>query len=261
MPTGSHKYFEQMDPYGGRIPTDDPEFVAKVRAKLGPEYEHLVDKNTKSQAANIGRPDAKFNYLGYYTPRNIFPSEEEYVKGKKEQAQFFKDLVSNKKQLEDMVSPNKSVYGVGAGASPQTFAHEFRHSVIHDEENNRLLDLISSNSPTQYRRNLESYYEQIHNKPADKIPLSELEYYFHEALNRADLFNTDGKDDGSYISAPMPLREKTKQTLENSGILSALPDVAQQYIQRKAAMDRVAQPYLNFGRAPPLGVPFYKDYE
>ena len=243
MPAGSHKYFEQQDPHGGRISTDDPEFVAKVRAKLGPEYEHLVDEKTKSQAANIGRPDAKFNILGYYTPRDIFPSEEEYVKKKTEKA--FKDLIAdNRNQFEDMISPNKSVYGVGAGASPRTFAHEFRHKLVNNENKNRLLDVLSSNSNTDYLKNLQFLYADIYGKFPDNVPISELEKLLHNQLGVHNLLSKQNSKD--YLPYIPHEWEDRKRTLENSGILSVLPDVAQQYIQRKAAMDRVAQPYLNF---------------
>jgi len=256
MPAGSHKYFQQIDPHGGRISTDDPEFVAQVRAKLGPKYEHLVDENKKFQAANIGDPQTRYTYLGLNFPKKEYATQKDLVDAKTQ----FLDPITSAKDKKALNSPNVSIYGIGSGASPQVFAHEFRHNVMHDERNNRLLDIISANSPTQYRRNLESYYEYIRKKPADKVPLSELEYIFHEALHSNIFKNKNGKDDEDSIYAPPPLWEKSKQALENSGILNALPDVAQQYIQRKAAMDRVAQPYLNFGRAPPLGGPHYKDY-
>lgn len=239
MPAGSHKYFEQMDPYGGRISTDDPEFVAKVRAKLGPEYEHLVDENTKSQAANIGRPDAQFNLLGYrYRAEDIDPNI--ITEERKKDAR----LATTFGQLKDILSPNKTIYGLGAGASPQTFAHEFRHKIIQDEESNRIKDVLASNSLEQYKANLRLLYEQISKKPADNVTIPELEKHLHERLNIHNFLSAHKPKD--YLPYVPHNWEDRKRTLENSGILSVLPDVAQQYIQRKAAMDRVAQPYLNF---------------
>ena len=239
MPAGSHKYFEQMDPYGGRISTDDFDFVAKVRAKLGPEYEHLVDEKTKSQAANIGRPDAKYTDLGYrYRAEHLDPNI--ITQERKKDAR----LATTFGQLEDILSPSKLVYGLGAGASPRTFAHEFRHKLVDNENKNRLLDVLSSDSHPDYVRNLRFLYENIHRKSADSVPISELEKLLHNQLGVHNLLSKQNSKD--YLPYVPHEWEDRKRTLENSGILSVLPDVAQQYIQRKAAMDRVAQPYLNF---------------
>ena len=239
MPAGSHKYFQQIDPFGGRISTDDPEFVAAVRAKLGPEYEHLVDENTRSQAANIGRPDAKYTDLGYrYRAEHLDPNI--ITQERKKDAR----LATTFGQLEDILSPSKLVYGLGAGASPRTFAHEFRHKLVDNENKNRLLDVLSSDSRPDYIKNLRFLYENIHGKSANDVPIPELEKLLH---NQLGVHNLRSAADPENYAAHVPHEwEDRKRTLENSGILSVLPNVAQQYIQRKAAMDRVAQPYLNF---------------
>jgi len=239
MPAGSHKYFEQIDPYGGRISVDDPEFVAQVRAKLGPKYKNLVDEKTKHQAANIGGPKSKYTQYGYrYRAEHLTP--EELMGAKKEDA----GLAINVGQLKDILSPDIYVYGLGAGASPRTFAHEFRHKEVGNEGKNRLLDVISSNSQPDYIKNLRLLYEHERDESSDDVPISELEKLLHRQLGLHALLNK--KDPENYAAYTPSNWEDRKRTLENSGILSVLPDVAQQYVQRKAAMDRVAQPYLNF---------------
>lgn len=243
MPAGSHKYFEQSNPFGNPTSVDDPEFVAQVRAKLGPRYEDLVNEQTKSQAANIGDFKDPYNVLGYRVRKENFKTPEDFIKAKEKDTH----LATTKKQLEDIKSPDKLIYGVGAGASPQTFAHEFRHEKIRDERENRLEDVLASNSPQQYRQNLEFLYEQIYGKKADKIPTLELEKRLGKDVSARNRWAGNKNINVENIkSIPVPWAEYARKKLSSSGILGVLPEAAQQYVERQAAMDRVEQPYLNF---------------
>lgn len=145
MPKGSHNYFKQIDPWGGRVSVDDPEFEAQVRAKIGDPYKDLVNK---ALAQNVGSETGIRSLLGV----NLTKTPEKDRKTPDYTGAPGAFLSFDQK---------KPIIGVGAGASPQTFAHEFRHNVEHDEYRNRLYDLMYSNSPTQYAANLEFAYNRI----------------------------------------------------------------------------------------------------
>ena len=142
MPKGNPKYFKQLDPYAGYISVDDPEFLGQVRSKIGDSDKDLVQEG---MFQNIGDKNTRGNILGVNlsrTPENKRVAAAENV-----------GLGS--------LDPSKPYVGVGAGASPQTFAHEARHTRIKDEADNRMADLISSNSLAQYKSNINSVYESL----------------------------------------------------------------------------------------------------
>jgi len=216
MPAGSHKYFEQIDPWGGYISVDDPKFVEKVRAKLGPKYEHLVDEKTKKTAQNLYRPDEFFNVAG-----QNFSYSKDPVKSKK---QALAASVSSEQYKNAILPPLVTILGYGAAASPQMFAHEFRHNKIYDEEPNRFQDIYAANSPAEYHRAVTDWV-QLHHPEWASLPFSEKEKLFPKNENEHPYEN---------------LRR------EAQNILSSSPQLLQRNIERKAAEERVNNPYLNF---------------
>lgn len=149
MPQGTHKYFEQLDTRGGPISPEDPEFEAQVRARIGPEYTHRVDRSRAARVDSAGPS----NYLGLH------------LSNPEEKASFVGDYghmfsPEDRAQLMDL---RKSIYGFDNGASPQTYAHEFRHEAgIESELQNRVQDLVFSASEPQYVTNVRMMFEALY---------------------------------------------------------------------------------------------------
>jgi hypothetical protein len=245
MPKGSPKYFAQMDPYGGRISVGKPEFPAQVRAKLGTEYEHLVDEETKKTAKNVFSPKAKMKYLGVNVSKN---PKDEISQIKQEFVSSASGKIDPKQYKDAILNNSVTILGLGAGASPNTFAHEFRHNVIKDEIQNRIEDVKSSNSPAQYHANVTSlynhyyYYNQGYSiSELDKIPFAEKEEFFLD--NEPSYEQYWGKEQGPGSSAPAIALAK----------MVGFPGPYQRR-QKHLAKLRVQNPYLNFtGTSPGEG--------
>lgn len=220
MPKGTPKYFEQMDPWGEQTSTDSPEFLAKVRAKIGDPYKDLVqpgmfqnsrDKNWASTLAGINL--------------SAVPME--------------KRIAAGREIGLGAIDPNKPYIGVGAGASPATFAHEARHDKFRNELNNRLQDLYYSDSLPQYAANIQSAYEDMRNdmggRKTKNIPFREKEKY---VLNMATIALSNTK---SGIDIDKHVNINTDPNVDPMTMLS-----------KKAVKDRVAYPFLNFVGDPNL---------
>ena len=137
----------QYDPFGGSLSVDDPEFEAKVKANLDPQYHSLVHKEV---AGNIGKPQSIYSTLGVNFPGVPAPANL-----RQRAYQYGSDNPVDEAKLKD---PTKHVFGIGAGATAQTFAHEFQHDKIPDEFANRRKLVLSSSSPEHYWRNINDTY-------------------------------------------------------------------------------------------------------
>lgn len=232
----------QLDPYGEYTAVDDPEFEAKVRAKIGAPYEKYVNK---SVAANVHDPERKYNVLG----ANV----GDIPKERREEAAENYGLAS--------LPEGKHVLGIGAGASPSTFAHEFRHDAPEfNELGNRVQDTIFSNSPAQYVRNLEDLYGYYHvtrmGQDPDEIintPFADKERWFMEFFH------------GQNPNGPRGLLLNAKlNAAEEPSVLDKLfshpidyltgntKDTPTGKITQGTLEDRVAYPFLNFVGSPRL---------
>ena len=130
MNTGERQR-KQLDDYANPLNPNDPEFAAKVRSKIGTPYRDLVDP----RVAAVINPGDSYNLLGINSHR--VPDEK-----RSDFAQRMSMGLGqiNANSYNDFLNPEKHVYGIGNGASPQTMAHEYRHDKIKDESANRLMD-------------------------------------------------------------------------------------------------------------------------
>lgn len=130
----------------------DPEFSAKVRARMHSEDAHLVDP---SKAQNIGG-NANWNLRGTNLNRDRFYRENpeltpEEIEEKIE-ARYGKVLTREEWMAQALKNIDRYIVGVGRNATPATFAHEFRHDTVSDELQNRIEDVLHSASPEDYYR-------------------------------------------------------------------------------------------------------------
>mgnify|MGYP003325193054 CR=1 FL=1 len=134
---------KDYDPFGNYINPDSPEFEAKVRSNIPDAYRYLVDKN---KAAGIKDPTKMYSTLGLnVSDADVFHRLTQF------------DSLS-KDDVKKLSDESKHVYGIGLGASPLVYAHEFQHDKIDDEFNNRLALLTASNSPESYWHNINDVY-------------------------------------------------------------------------------------------------------
>ena len=165
MNTGERQR-KQLDDYANPLNPNDPEFAAKVRSKIGTPYRDLVDP----RVAAVINPGDSYNLLGINSHR--VPDEK-----RSDFAQRMSMGLGqiNANSYNDFLNPEKHVYGIGNGASPQTMAHEYRHDKIKDESANRLMDLVHSNSRAQYSNNIQSLYEDLYGEKDENTPLKDKE--------------------------------------------------------------------------------------
>lgn len=149
---------EELDRYGNRVEIDDPEFEAKVRAKIGAPYISEVDRNVAYDFPNAFRPTRSYSTLGLNAGDIPIDKREKAVRN---------DIGLAALKNYD---PSKYVFAFGAGATPQTYAHEFRHNKIDDEEQNRIADLKNSTSAYQYASNIQSLYEYLYRDDGKDLP-------------------------------------------------------------------------------------------
>lgn len=145
---------EELDRYGNRIEVDDPEFEAKVRARIGAPYVGEVDKNVAHGFPKIYRDSLGVN-------AGDIPIDE-----RRSAIRHDFGLAA----LQNYPDPSKYVLGFGEGASPRTYAHEFRHNKIDDEIKNRIADLQASTTGYQYASNIQSLYEALYQDQGKELP-------------------------------------------------------------------------------------------
>jgi hypothetical protein len=142
MPKGSHKYFENLASYGKPLRPEHPEFRGQVLARLGGRYEEAFDP---SLARYVGPDDLSLSLRGFQA------SPGAPVENKLQQVGRAGGDVSG-------LDAAPGVYGIGRGATPTTWAHEFRHLDVKDEGTNRLMDVAFSPSLQAYQSNVRSAY-------------------------------------------------------------------------------------------------------
>lgn len=252
METGDRRY-KNLDEYFGRVSTKSPEFAAKVRSKIGAPYEHLVDP---SQAQNIGAPDALYSTLGINLAHYRDPTKPGSV-GAATTVQERQQELDNAGLASLMADPRKLVFGLGAGANPTTFAHEFRHNVEKDEDANRLQDLLYSSTPEDYARNIQSMYQQFGDTYGSKVPFAEKEKLVLEKVldpEQYDLFarhrainNYDPSFSLELLAHPIDMVMGNRKVGSHGNLTEG------------AYKERVQYPFLNFVGAP--DIPDYMNTE
>lgn len=188
MPPSTRRYFEESEDLISGVSPDRPEFEALIRSKIGGRFKESVTPEKIGLAALIGDPKAKWSLRGFQS-REILPPEQI-----KEHAGPI---------LEGKEPPaGKRIFGVGAGASPRTWAHEFRHDLERNEYNNRMLDVMyGSTSLPAYKANIEKVYEHLtRSDPENRKKSFEERYKIHYApLEEKEKFVLD-KLKNSYAS-------------------------------------------------------------
>lgn len=188
MPPNTRRYFEESEDLISGVSPDRPEFETLIRSKIGGRFKELVTPEKIGLAALIGDPKAKWSLRGFQS-REILPPEQI-----KEHAGPI---------LEGKEPPaGKRIFGVGAGASPRTWAHEFRHDLERNEYNNRMLDVMyGSTSLPAYKANIEKVYEHLtRSDPENRKKSFEERYKIHYApLEEKEKFVLD-KLKNSYAS-------------------------------------------------------------
>jgi len=147
----------QYYPWMGRVDVNkDPEAAAKIRSKLMPSEQNLVDT---SRMVNVGDPDVYYSTLGVNF-QNAPDANKKLVPPTFEQKLKLvpRDYAISEAQYEKFEKPSTNILGIGSGASPQTFAHEARHNAITNEYINRIHDIMGSNSAPQYQSNINAFY-------------------------------------------------------------------------------------------------------
>ena len=232
-----------LDPYSGYTSVkDDPEFVSRVKALIGAPYQSLVDP---SVAANVKNPNRKYTVLG----ENFFGKTDE-------------DKANEAEHLGIAALPEgKRIFGIGAGASPSTWAHEFRHDEIKNEYANRLMDFIhGSTSRDAYVANVEGLWG--HNKDYKKdyeTPFEEREKY---ALEQAANFLVPSYNrvNGIYPDVDQHVEINSKGVNKKNefiyhpidSLMGNTVDTEKGRIARGTAVERATYPFLLFAGRPDL---------
>lgn len=164
------RYFEESEDLISGVSPDRPEFEALIRSKIGGRFKESVTPEKIGLAALIGDPTAKWSLRGFNSYEGIPTAQE------------IKDYAGP--ILEGKEPPaGKRIFGVGAGASPRTWAHEFRHDIERNEYNNRMLDVMyGSTSLPAYKANIEKVYEHLtRSDPENRKKSFEERYKIHYA--------------------------------------------------------------------------------
>lgn len=226
-----------LDPYSGYTSAkDDPEFESRAKSIIGKPFESVIDR---SVAQNIGTPNSQYNYLGLNTHKAETPEQKKKVA----------------KLLGLAALPEgKHVFGVGSGAGPHTWAHEFRHDKVDDETYNRVADLIyGSTSRDAYVANVDSLWEHL-NGLDNETPFAERE---RKALNLANNFlyaRPEYRTDNIQPSidyhfninrkGPSSFTETVRHPIES--IMGDKVDTEMGRIAKSTAKERAAYPFLLF---------------
>lgn len=184
MPKGSHRYFEESGQSLKGLSPDSPEFAAKVRSKIGREYQHLVNPETIGLASLIGDPEKTPSMVyGLNVNKeqgNLLQRIKNKIQTEKEFGEYFKEMDADRPavKLREAITgnPQKRIFAFGTKADPAVWAHEFRHEEIKNEEKNRIQDLLNSTSYPDYKNKINMWYRHIPgNWDKKNIPFDEQE--------------------------------------------------------------------------------------
>jgi hypothetical protein len=194
MSQNTRRYFEELgQSLEGRSP-DSPEFAALLRSKIGKDYQHLVNPETIGLAALIGDPRTRpSNLYGLNTGSSEYEGTKKSllrrIKSKigmdEDFGKYFDEIKADrppKTWTETITGKDKKrIFALGNQADPETWAHEFRHEEIKNEESNRIYDLLNSTSYPDYKNKINMWY-QYGRKLGPKIPFDEKERIVLEQL-------------------------------------------------------------------------------
>ena len=164
MPQNTRRYFEEL----GELPDakyDDvtirrgrgpnsPEFGPIVKSKMGKPFEQLVTPELIAQSQHYGTPTShRYEALGGVNYASWLPPET-----------IPHMLEARLMELDPRgVQPGKRIFGIGSSASPDIWAHEYRHEDLRGDYNewrNRIADTVfSATSFPAYRNAIRSFNE------------------------------------------------------------------------------------------------------
>jgi uncharacterized small protein (DUF1192 family) len=251
METGERRYRNGVR-WGAPIDVNSPEFVAKVRARIGKPYEHLVDP---SVAGNILDPNDVYGLQGI----NVGFHTDAYDQNKRPTTKEEREHYLGIKGLPtEGLDPKKYIYGVGAGAAPTTFAHEFRHNEVRREGENRLADVRYAPTPESYAMAIQEAYEYFTKSMGSDLPISEKERYVLGVLehNNKNQIDRHIKINNYEPSAAMDALYHPIDTIMGRRKTGSKGTLAQGTYQ-----ERVDEPYLNWVGSPTLPDPLNDDVE
>jgi hypothetical protein len=226
MPKGSHRYFEESGQSLEGISPDHPEFAARVRSKIGGEYQHLVNPETIGLASLIGdprkEPSTVYGLNVNKDQGNFLQRIINKINSEKEFGKYFKEMDADRPaiKLSEAITnnPQKRLFAFGTKADPAVWSHEFRHEDIRSEEENRIQDLLNSTSYPDYKNKINMWYRHIpgnwdkKNVPFDKQEKTVLEHldfslpsaiqsYLSKQANRS----TNFEDAANFLTTNMDL--------------------------------------------------------
>lgn len=164
MPQNTRRYFEELGELPdaryndvtirrGRGP-DSPEFGPIVKSKMGKPFEQLVTPELIAQSQHYGTPAShRYEALGGVNYASWLPPET-----------IPHMLEGRLMELDPRgVQPGKRIFGIGSSASPDIWAHEYRHEDLrgnYNEWRNRIADTVfSATSFPAYRNAIRSFNE------------------------------------------------------------------------------------------------------
>lgn len=161
MPINPRQYFSEIEEASGPLDPSHPEFDARVRARMGPEFADLFNPAEKAQSMVVGDPTAEYTTLGInFRPDTPIERIREVLEPVTHETRTWsRDFPERKPQV---IPKGKRIFGLGAGATPQTWAHEYRHNRLYPgntlddaETLNRVYDILySSTSLPAYRNQI-----------------------------------------------------------------------------------------------------------
>lgn len=227
-----------LDPYSGYTSVkDDPEFVSRIKSLIGKPFESAVNP---SVAANVRDPKRNYSVLG----ENFYGTTPEE---KQEEARHL-GLAA--------LPEGKHIFGIGAGANPTTWSHEFRHDKIGDEATNRAADLVyGSTSRDAYVANVERLWRLHKNFEEDtETPFADREKYAlrlaHGILSSRPEYRVDNikPDIARHISinreGTSPFAEAVEHPVES--LIGDKVDTEMGRMTKSTAKERAAYPFLLF---------------
>jgi hypothetical protein len=191
MPANTRRYFDELSPTilpGNRgTSPSDPEFEARVRAKIGKRFEKEIPEKL-GLLSLVGDPREYYPLYGVnFQPNlNLITKNEAEKRMQKELSESMYRFNENE---YIPIQEGKRIFGLGSGASPTTWSHEIRHEKVKDELDNRLYDLMYSTSPQNYAANVVSVYKylagatELVNDPYSNKTFAQME---KEVLKRID---------------------------------------------------------------------------
>ena len=246
---GTRRYFEERGMQLSGSPPDGIEREAQIRAKMGPEYVDLVEKNI-GVTGMVGDPKDAFDTRGINFSPASSPQSMRKVLGPELSASKDKTLPEGKR-----------IFGIARHATPQIYAHEIRHEVVKDEEQNRMLDLVNAGSRPAYQDRVDLLYDFYMAKdPLYTEGSDTKKWYLGNKILFEDkeqyVLNKVAPVLGEYLTKEAPSKEGSskdvgKNTLRSNYNLNAMGAIGAyresgEQLEKSVIEQRARYPFLNF---------------